>query len=182
MAIQVCSGHSASVALTWATGRRCWGGGCCLHVSMTMQTSDVCCMTILGCKQADLVVCTDHARPVRPTVGMECGGQGTMAERVLGLLWALTFAPGAPAEVATSRVLSESLHHYSNVTTNGAELAWDYVKRCIGQARAPSDAGSGRSLPGSPPRGTAVSVSPGAHPANVNERSAGKCRATWFLS
>ena len=58
-----------------------------------------------------------------------------MAERVLGLLWALTFAPGAPAEVATSRVLSESLHHYSNVTTNGADLAWDYVKRCIGQAR-----------------------------------------------
>ena len=61
--------------------------------------------------------------------------QGTMAERVLGLLWALTFAPGAPAEVATSRVLSESLHHYSNVTTNGTGLAWDYVKRCIGQAR-----------------------------------------------
>ena len=58
-----------------------------------------------------------------------------MAERVLGLLWALTFAPGAPAEVATSRVLSESLHHYSNVTTDGAALAWNYVKRCIGQAR-----------------------------------------------
>ena len=58
-----------------------------------------------------------------------------MAHRVLSLLWALTFAPGAPAEVAQSRVLSESLHHYLRVNTHaGSPLVWEYMRRCISQA------------------------------------------------
>ena len=57
-----------------------------------------------------------------------------MAQRVLGLLWGLTFAPGAPAEVAQSRTLSESLHHYASVNEVGTPLVWDYMKRCISQA------------------------------------------------
>jgi hypothetical protein len=59
-----------------------------------------------------------------------------MASRVLSLLWGLTFAPGAPAEVAQSRVLSESLHHYLRIDHQaGSPLVWDYMRRCIGQAR-----------------------------------------------
>lgn len=56
-----------------------------------------------------------------------------MAQRVLGLLWGLTFAPGAPAEVAQSRVLSDSLHHYASVDEVGTPLVWDYMRRCISQ-------------------------------------------------
>lgn len=61
-----------------------------------------------------------------------------MAQRVLGLLWGLTFAPGAPAEVAQSRTLSESLHHYASVDEVGTPLVWDYMKRCISQVCVPS--------------------------------------------
>ncbi|BDA41234.1 probable ubiquitin carboxyl-terminal hydrolase FAF-X [Coccomyxa sp. Obi] len=61
--------------------------------------------------------------------------KGTMAQRVLGLLWGLTFAPGAPAEVAQSRTLSESLHHYASVDEVGTPLVWDYMKRCISQIK-----------------------------------------------
>ncbi|EIE24996.1 hypothetical protein COCSUDRAFT_46553 [Coccomyxa subellipsoidea C-169] len=61
--------------------------------------------------------------------------KGTLAQRVLGLLWGLTFAPGAPAEVAQSRVLSDSLHHYASVDEVGTPLVWDYMRRCISQIK-----------------------------------------------
>jgi hypothetical protein len=59
--------------------------------------------------------------------------QGALAHRVLGLLWELTFAPGAPAEVAQSPVLSDSLHHYAGMGSNGIDMVWDYITRCISQ-------------------------------------------------
>ena len=59
--------------------------------------------------------------------------QGALAHRVLGLLWELTFAPGAPAEVAQSPVLSDSLHHYAGMGSDGIDMVWDYIKRCISQ-------------------------------------------------
>ena len=59
--------------------------------------------------------------------------QGALAHRVLGLLWELTFAPGAPAEVAQSPVLSDSLHHYAGMGTEGIDMVWDYITRCISQ-------------------------------------------------
>lgn len=59
-----------------------------------------------------------------------------MAQRVLGLLWGLTFAPGAPTEVAQSGVLSESLSYYAAKDANmGKLLVWDYMKRCVNQVR-----------------------------------------------
>ena len=59
--------------------------------------------------------------------------QGALAHRVLGLLWELTFAPGAPAEVAQSPVLSDSLHHYAGMGSDGIDMVWDYITRCISQ-------------------------------------------------
>ena len=59
--------------------------------------------------------------------------QGALAHRVLGLLWELTFAPGAPAEVAQSPVLSDSLHHYAGMGSEGIDMVWDYITRCISQ-------------------------------------------------
>lgn len=61
--------------------------------------------------------------------------QGKLAHRVLGLLWELTFAPGAPAEVAQSPVLSDSLHHYAGMGSDGIDMVWDYITRCISQVR-----------------------------------------------
>ena len=63
--------------------------------------------------------------------------QGALAHRVLGLLWELTFAPGAPAEVAQSPVLSDSLHHYAGMGSEGIDMVWDYITRCIRQVRSP---------------------------------------------
>jgi hypothetical protein len=64
--------------------------------------------------------------------------QGAIAQRVLGLLLGLTFAPGAPTEVAQSKVLSESLSHYAARDAKLARhLIWDYMKRCISQVSAP---------------------------------------------
>ena len=65
--------------------------------------------------------------------GLRCLMQGALAHRVLGLLWELTFAPGAPAEVAQSPVLSDSLHHYAGMGSDGIDMVWDYIKRCISQ-------------------------------------------------
>ena len=64
---------------------------------------------------------------------LQCLLQGALAHRVLGLLWELTFAPGAPAEVAQSPVLSDSLHHYAGMGSDGIDMVWDYIKRCISQ-------------------------------------------------
>ena len=64
---------------------------------------------------------------------LHCLLQGALAHRVLGLLWELTFAPGAPAEVAQSPVLSDSLHHYAGMGSDGIDMVWDYIKRCISQ-------------------------------------------------
>ena len=64
---------------------------------------------------------------------LRCLLQGALAHRVLGLLWELTFAPGAPAEVAQSPVLSDSLHHYAGMGSDGIDMVWDYIKRCISQ-------------------------------------------------
>ena len=66
-------------------------------------------------------------------LGLCCLLQGALAHRVLGLLWELTFAPGAPAEVAQSQVLSDSLHHYAGMGSDGINMVWDYIKRCISQ-------------------------------------------------
>ena len=70
---------------------------------------------------------------LNPQIIQRCLTQGALAHRVLGLLWELTFAPGAPAEVAQSPVLSDSLHHYAGMGSDGIDMVWDYIKRCISQ-------------------------------------------------
>ena len=58
-----------------------------------------------------------------------------MGPRVLGLLWDLTMAPGALPEVADGRQLVDALMAYARAGGAGIQLVWDYLGKCIAQAR-----------------------------------------------
>ena len=58
-----------------------------------------------------------------------------MGPRVLGLLWDLTMAPGALPEVADGRQLVDALMAYARGSGAGIQLVWDYLGKCIAQAR-----------------------------------------------
>ena len=61
--------------------------------------------------------------------------QVRMGPRVLGLLWDLTMAPGALPEVADGRQLVDALMAYARGGSVGIQLVWDYLGKCIAQAR-----------------------------------------------
>ena len=61
-----------------------------------------------------------------------------MGPRVVGLLWELTMAPGAPPEVARGSQLVGALMAYACRGADGIALVWDYLGRCVAQARRPA--------------------------------------------
>ena len=61
--------------------------------------------------------------------------QGSMAPRILGLLWELSVAPiPAPPEERTGPLV-DALFHYACEDPVTSKLVWDYMTRCVAQAR-----------------------------------------------
>lgn len=58
-----------------------------------------------------------------------------MGPRVVGLLWDLTMAPGALPEVAGGQQLVDALMAYTGRGPAGIALVWDYLGKCVAQAR-----------------------------------------------
>ena len=61
-----------------------------------------------------------------------------MGPRVVGLLWDLTMAPGALPEVAGGQQLVDALMAYTGRGPAGIALVWDYLGKCVAQARLAS--------------------------------------------
>lgn len=62
------------------------------------------------------------------------GSKGTMAGRILGLLWEMVMNPEAPPELSRSSGLVEAISHY------GETYAWDYMQRCVRRVAANDNA------------------------------------------